>query len=189
MSAVFDLVGLFVLVIALIGLVRRRVGWARIASRGQAGFVLAGGVALLAVGGAMAPAAHTTVAPQPPTESISASPSPSITIPAQRAPAAVETTAPVHASAPAPVQTAAPMPVQVPVPAHISPVAPAPPPATIASGGETYTNVDGNQVSGPVQASSRPAGSTAQCNDGTYSFSQHHRGTCSSHGGVAQFYQ
>jgi hypothetical protein len=31
-----------------------------------------------------------------------------------------------------------------------------------------------------------PAGATAQCRDGSYSFSLHHSGTCSSHGGVAQ---
>jgi uncharacterized protein DUF3761 len=38
----------------------------------------------------------------------------------------------------------------------------------------------------PAAASgSAPPGATAQCNDGTYSYSQHHSGTCSSHGGVA----
>ena len=30
-----------------------------------------------------------------------------------------------------------------------------------------------------------PPGATARCNDGTYSYSQHHSGTCSHHGGVA----
>jgi hypothetical protein len=30
-----------------------------------------------------------------------------------------------------------------------------------------------------------PAGASAQCRDGSYSFSQHRRGTCSHHGGVA----
>ena len=34
---------------------------------------------------------------------------------------------------------------------------------------------------------SPPAGATAQCRDGTYSFSQHRRGTCSHHGGVARW--
>ena len=29
---------------------------------------------------------------------------------------------------------------------------------------------------------------TAQCDDGTYSFSQHRSGTCSHHGGVGQWY-
>jgi len=30
-----------------------------------------------------------------------------------------------------------------------------------------------------------PAGATARCRDGSYSFSKHHSGTCSHHGGVA----
>jgi hypothetical protein len=30
-----------------------------------------------------------------------------------------------------------------------------------------------------------PPGATARCRDGTYSYSQHHQGTCSYHGGVA----
>ena len=32
-------------------------------------------------------------------------------------------------------------------------------------------------------------GPTAQCKDGTYSYSQHHQGTCSHHGGVAVWYK
>ncbi len=32
-----------------------------------------------------------------------------------------------------------------------------------------------------------PYGATAVCGDGTYSFSQHRQGTCSHHGGVAQW--
>jgi hypothetical protein len=30
---------------------------------------------------------------------------------------------------------------------------------------------------------------TAKCRDGSYSWSRHHRGTCSSHHGVAQWYR
>lgn len=37
----------------------------------------------------------------------------------------------------------------------------------------------------PGQQPAVPAGATAICNDGTYSYSQHRRGTCSHHGGVA----
>jgi len=37
---------------------------------------------------------------------------------------------------------------------------------------------------GPALAGA-PTGATAQCRDGSYSFSQHHSGTCSHHGGVA----
>ena len=36
-----------------------------------------------------------------------------------------------------------------------------------------------------AMAGSPPAGATARCRDGTYSFSQHRSGTCSDHGGVA----
>ena len=39
----------------------------------------------------------------------------------------------------------------------------------------------------PAPAHTAPAGATARCRDGTYSFSQHRRGTCSHHGGVAEW--
>ncbi len=51
----------------------------------------------------------------------------------------------------------------------------------------TYTNTAGNVVCSPYSAPSAPAGASAQCRDGTYSFSQSRRGTCSHHGGVAQW--
>jgi hypothetical protein len=47
-----------------------------------------------------------------------------------------------------------------------------------------YTNVNGNRVQAPTYYDSPPAGACAQCEDGTYSFSQNRRGTCSRHGGV-----
>jgi hypothetical protein len=40
-------------------------------------------------------------------------------------------------------------------------------------------------ASGAATAGTVPPGATARCVDGTYSFSQHHSGTCSHHGGVA----
>lgn len=48
-----------------------------------------------------------------------------------------------------------------------------------------YTNSSGKRVCKPEKDNSRPAGATAQCRDGSYSFSQHRSGTCSGHGGVA----
>lgn len=53
-----------------------------------------------------------------------------------------------------------------------------------------YTNSSGNQVHSPAYSNNGdvPAGATAMCADGTYSFSQHRSGTCSHHGGVAQWY-
>jgi hypothetical protein len=61
----------------------------------------------------------------------------------------------------------------------------APPPPTCPNG--TYINSAGNTVCSPYSSSSAPTGATAQCRDGTYSFSQSHSGTCSHHGGVAQW--
>jgi hypothetical protein len=50
-----------------------------------------------------------------------------------------------------------------------------------------YTNSDGDSVHSPASSDTIPAGATAQCSDGTYSFSQHHQGTCSHHGGVSHW--
>ncbi|MBU9171524.1 DUF3761 domain-containing protein [Burkholderia gladioli] len=52
-----------------------------------------------------------------------------------------------------------------------------------------YTNRDGEQVHSPAHSRNGevPAGATARCRDGTYSFSRHRSGTCSRHGGVAQW--
>lgn len=54
--------------------------------------------------------------------------------------------------------------------------------------GRSYVNVDGIRVPSPVFSETKPNGSTARCRDGSYSFSQHRRGTCSYHGGVAEWY-
>jgi SH3-like domain-containing protein len=54
--------------------------------------------------------------------------------------------------------------------------------------GRSYVNVDGVRVPSPVFSDTRLAGATARCRDGSYSFSQHRRGTCSYHGGVAVWY-
>lgn len=52
-----------------------------------------------------------------------------------------------------------------------------------------YVNVSGHYVHSPSQTFSgaRPAGASAHCNDGSWSFSEHARGTCSHHGGVASW--
>lgn len=49
----------------------------------------------------------------------------------------------------------------------------------------SYVNSAGATVCSPEATPSAPAGATAQCRDGTYSFSQSHSGTCSHHGGVS----
>jgi hypothetical protein len=54
--------------------------------------------------------------------------------------------------------------------------------------GRSYINVDGVRVPSPVFSDTKPVGATARCRDGAYSFSQHRRGTCSYHGGVAEWF-
>jgi len=54
-------------------------------------------------------------------------------------------------------------------------------------GSDSYVNSRGNCVRRPIAARTAPAGASAQCADGTYSFSQSRRGTCSHHGGVSRW--
>ncbi|MBV8997310.1 MAG: DUF3761 domain-containing protein [Pseudonocardiales bacterium] len=89
----------------------------------------------------------------------------------------------------------APRPVPAPTIAAARPASSAPASSAPASSaqessscdGDYYRNSDGNCVHRPQQAAAPPPGATARCNDGTYSFSQHRQGTCSSHHGVAQW--
>ncbi len=52
-----------------------------------------------------------------------------------------------------------------------------------------YRDKDGDEVHSPAktQSGAVPPDASAKCADGTYSFSRHHSGTCSRHGGVAQW--
>jgi Protein of unknown function (DUF3761) len=69
----------------------------------------------------------------------------------------------------------------------------APPPQEPDESGLTshghYANKAGQEVHSPSASISGkvPTGSSAKCRDGTYSFSKHHSGTCSRHGGVAEW--
>jgi hypothetical protein len=71
-------------------------------------------------------------------------------------------------------------------------------PATITAGCGTgfYQNSDGQCIPDPSSGLppngapglvGTPPGATALCRDGDYSFSTHHSGTCSGHGGVKQW--
>ena len=51
----------------------------------------------------------------------------------------------------------------------------------------SYINRNGKRVKSPVRSPFVPAGATAQCRDGSWSFSQHRQGTCSHHAGVAKW--
>jgi len=51
-----------------------------------------------------------------------------------------------------------------------------------------YVNRDGDEVHSPSCGPQHDHESpTAQCRDGSFSYSHHHSGTCSHHGGVAQW--
>lgn len=52
-----------------------------------------------------------------------------------------------------------------------------------------YKATDGDEVHSPAKSTHDqvPTGASAKCRDGTYSFSQHRRGTCSHHGGVSSW--
>jgi hypothetical protein len=59
-------------------------------------------------------------------------------------------------------------------------------------GGGYYENSDGQCIPDPsagggTAGGGAPSGATAICRDGDYSFSTHHSGTCSGHGGVSQW--
>ncbi len=61
-----------------------------------------------------------------------------------------------------------------------------PPAASVIHTGKGYFNTRGIWVPSPSRTTDGkpPAGASAQCRDGTYSFSMSRRGTCSRHGGV-----
>src|SRR5215216_5662159 len=60
---------------------------------------------------------------------------------------------------------------------------------TPVEAGRGYINSRGQWIPSPTHTveGQPPAGSTARCRDGSYSFSQSRRGTCSWHGGVAEW--
>ena len=160
-----------------------RRAWARRLGAGGAGLLLALGV----VSGCQVPTAVPTAATPSAVPIVAATAVPSL--PAFVLPAPT-TSATTTTAAPAPTSTSrnpAAVSRSASAPASVSAARPRPAVVPGSSRGDTYTNVDGNQVQRPTSAASAPSGATAHCQDGTYSFSQHHSGTCSGHGGVAAF--
>jgi hypothetical protein len=134
--------------------------------------LLIGGLFALALAGC---------APTAATDKVNAHDTPTTTV---KILAVVTTAGPATTTTLGPVTTLAPATTAGPNPTTI--VAPAP---QGLSNNNTYTNSDGQQVHSPAYTDNgqAPAGASAQCGDGTYSFSQHRSGTCSHHGGVARW--
>ena len=84
------------------------------------------------------------------------------------------------------VQKAASTPAAAPAPAPAAaPAAPAAAPAAAAAQPKSSTAAKSAPTA--KAGNTDPTGATAKCKDGTYSKSQHRAGTCSSHGGVADW--
>jgi outer membrane biosynthesis protein TonB len=131
--------------------------------------IVGGIIAALAVVG-IANASHPAQQPAPPT------PAPAVTTQQTEEPKVL------------PAQTQAQTQPQTTTPAPQPAVAPTPTPTKPTScPNGYYMNVDGDCIQSPTASPSAPAGATAECRDGTYSFSQNHSGTCSHHGGVARW--
>src|SRR5437870_3027605 len=62
-------------------------------------------------------------------------------------------------------------------------------PQAATSQGRGYINSQGEWVPSPMRTADGqpPPGATAHCRDGTFSFSRTRQGTCSHHGGVAEW--
>lgn len=82
----------------------------------------------------------------------------------------------VQTAVPDPVQPTAPIEHPEPVVEYTRPTEPV----------DYYENTHGESVQSPTHYDNgAPAGASAMCEDGSYSFSRSRRGTCSGHGGVS----
>ncbi|MEV4598926.1 DUF3761 domain-containing protein [Amycolatopsis sp. NPDC049253] len=148
------------------------------------GMVLAAGLLVAGCGATPEPAGHTgVVAPVTTTAAPSSSALPESTsaTPATTDSPVSTTSVPTYV-APETTATKAAAP-KTTAKAKTTPKTTAAPPKTnsAACGADYYRNSSGVCVHRP---SSNPAGATALCKDGSYSYSQHRSGTCSGHGGV-----
>jgi hypothetical protein len=82
------------------------------------------------------------------------------------------------AAAAAPAATESASPAAAPAPASSAAASKAAPAASKSAPAAKSAATTGN---------TDPTGATAKCKDGTYSKSKHHKGSCSHHGGVAEF--
>jgi hypothetical protein len=141
------------------------------------GAFLIGGVLLAGCGAAPPPARLVT-------SSVPVSAAPATSASVSAAPAETTTPSPIPTRTAVSTRVAAPA-APVTTKPSAAKTAFAAAPETTSFSGDYYRNIDGNCVHRPQDAATAPAGATARCGDGTYSFSQHRQGTCSDHGGVA----
>ncbi len=114
MGGFLSFIGLVGMGVAIAGLIRGRIRWARIGNRRIAGFVFLGGFLVAAVGGALSPTPARTTADSSPTSEATLSPTPSA--PAREIlPSPSPTPAPVPSPAPIPTPKPAPKPTPKPV--------------------------------------------------------------------------
>jgi len=199
MGVALALAGLVTMIVAVIGLARGRVNWARLRKRQHAALALAAGLVLFVTGGALAPAqkqspaANSTLT----TKSPSSTPAPSRgeQIAAPSAPL-VET--PSSSAAAQPVQTTPALPPPVAQPVQTTP--PAPPARPVAATCGAPANPDGYNFCGRggliytfpsdfcdyfdcIASYPNGTGYIDECSDETYSHSGGRPGACSHHGG------
>lgn len=190
MTIVFGLLFLLSLIALPIGLIKpawivRRDG----VSRKKFGFVLIGIiVALFVLIGVTAPDSNkevkgtsvTNISPAvSPVPEVSTVGSDSVNLPTSPSPT-ITTTA-TFALEPTEVSTPSPTPIPTKTPTATK--------ESVLMNDKTYVNTAGQTVQSPSYTNdgSVPAGASAKCGDGTYSFSQSRRGTCSHHGGVSRW--
>lgn len=177
MGGFLAFVGFVAIIAGVVGTVKGKIGVLRIASRKSASVVIAGGLILLMAGASMAGGGSAPSTDQP---------LPQITTPPSTSRVVVESPSPTPPPSPSP----SPSPSQSPQPVY-SPAQSSTSESsyndTGSCGEDYYRNSDGACVHRPVSSDTAPPGATAQCRDGTYSFSQHRSGTCSGHGGVERW--
>ncbi|MEV0071547.1 DUF3761 domain-containing protein [Amycolatopsis sp. NPDC050768] len=147
------------------------------------GMVLAAGLLVAGCGATPAPTGSGGVVPPVTTAllpSTSSSPATTSATPTTESPVSPTSVSPYVAPETTASKAAAP---KTTARAKTTPKTTAAPPKTntAACSGDYYRNSSGVCVHRP---SSNPAGATAKCKDGSYSYSQHRSGTCSGHGGV-----
>ena len=202
MGVALALAGLVTMIVAVIGLARGRVNWARLRKRQHAALALAAGLILFVIGAALAPAQKQSPAANSTLTTKSPSSTPAPSRPEQiAAPSAPLVETPSSSAAAQPVQTTPPAPTPPPPAAQpVQTTPPAPPARPVAATCGAPANPDGYNFCGrggliytfPSDFCSyfdcianypNGTGYIDECSDQTYSHSGGRPGACSHHGG------